>query len=414
MDELRLVRRDERSLIVTTEAGEEYRLVVDDTVLAELRHLSRKEPSGARVRPREIQALIRAGRTRAEVVELTGLDESDIERYEGPVVAEREFILERAHAVAVRTEPGDGDSERFGNVIAQRLESIGAEDASWSAWRDEDTGWMIGLDFRSRDVEHRAIWSFDHRKSVLAPASSDAVTLSKQGDVGDRLIPKLRVVDSAADGFDAATFDSDEDSDVEGDARTATGAEGSEAEETSPDSTPSDHETDPQAEFERRREIDQRAISSLPEDDGDNLAQTADLLDALRRRRGERERGLLPEQDAPESSNAETDVRSSDTDAAHRGEQPQLLPSPEPQQESEDATASKRRRPSSGPDLWAAVSSSGRPRQETKQEGPAPETGSAKPSSAGSSPDSGRSKRRASIPSWDDILFGTRGDDEQS
>src|SRR5690606_34839692 len=43
------------------------------------------------------------------------------------------------------------------------------------------------------------------------------------------------------------------------------------------------------AEYERRREIDQRAVNTTAQP-GSDLSQTADLLDALRKRRGERER----------------------------------------------------------------------------------------------------------------------------
>jgi len=96
MDELRLVRREDQSLIVATETGEEFRLVVDETVLAEFRHLSRPPRGATRANPREVQALVRAGKTRAEIAAETGLEESDIQRYEEPVLAERRYVLERA------------------------------------------------------------------------------------------------------------------------------------------------------------------------------------------------------------------------------------------------------------------------------------------------------------------------------
>jgi hypothetical protein len=209
MDELRFVRRDDRSLIVANDAEEEFRLVVDDAVLSELRHLSRRERDTARVRPREIQALIRAGRSRAQVAKEMELDEADIERYAEPVLAERRYILERAHAVAVRTDAEDEADQRFGAVISERLIALGADTSEWESWRDEETGWMISLEFISHDVAHRAVWSFEHRKGTLSPVNPDAVSLSKLGDVGDRLIPKLRAVDNAEQSgrFDSDAFD---------------------------------------------------------------------------------------------------------------------------------------------------------------------------------------------------------------
>src|SRR5690606_18533601 len=123
--------------------------------------------------------------------------------------------LELAHAVTVRTDPDrsagdDGEDQRFGEVIAERLIGLGSAEHSWRSWRDEATGWLVGLEFITRDAVHDAVWAFDHRKRVLSPLSPDATYLSKSGDVGDQLIPKLRAVgvhDSAKSGNARDRFD---------------------------------------------------------------------------------------------------------------------------------------------------------------------------------------------------------------
>lgn len=399
MDELRLVRREDRALIVATETGEEFRLVVDETVLAELRHLGRPERSGNRVSPREIQALVRAGKSRAEIAETTGADDADIERYEEPVLAERRYILETAHAVRVRTNPTEEPEEQFGAVIAERLVGLAADDIEWSAWRDEEAGWMVGLNFVSHEVEHRAVWSFEHRKGLLSPITPDATTLSKQGEVGERLIPKLRAVDAGErnERFDSDAFDPDQlqaglaDDFVEADEH-----------ERPSDTKP----LDPDAEFARRREIDQRAIST-PQPEIPDLGQTADLLDALRRRRGERdEQSRQPVPAAPaESGSQEPDrpERPGQNDTAdlaafvddgepESGWLPMAKPAqhPKPPQRSEPQASSESR-------------------PEPQQPSPSPVR------AADPSPEQDRGNRkrnRASIPSWDDILFGTRSEDD--
>lgn len=408
MDELRLVRREEQSLVVATEAGEEFRLVVDDSVLAELRHLSRRERSTSKIRPREIQSLIRAGKSRAEVMELTGLDESDIERYEEPVVAERRYILELAHGVPVRTSGADESQQRFGTVMAERLAGLSAENSAWDSWRDEETGWLISLDFTSHTVEHHAVWSFDHRKSVLEPLNPEAVTLSKQGDVGNRLIPKLRAVDAAADGERFAPEAFDASSAEAADSSTTTSPAGSDTNDTA--------EPDPGEEYARRREIDQRAISTTEADADADFGQTADLLDALRRRRGEREQGQLDlgldsadtntEVSSAEDSDTE-DVtstgsglraftpRETDSDTPSTAAEPSGTTSPYAPTAA-DAPASDRTQASSSEQSDATASGE-------RSVSDAPAQGTEK---------SGRSRRRASIPSWDDILFGTRSDDD--
>lgn len=366
MDELRLVRREDQSLIVADDGGVEYRLIVDEKVLAELRHLNRRDREAPRVSPREIQSLVRAGKSRQEIVALTGADDADIERYEEPVLAERRFILSTAQSVSVRTTPGDGSEQQFGAVIAERLVGLGAEDASWKSWKDEEAGWMIGLDFISHEVFHQAVWSFEHRKGVLSPLTPDAVTLSQQGQVGDRLIPKLRAVDATSprDRFDSGAFDPDKLTAEFDEAETAAGASVSEGQETTDQSGDTQPVMDAGAEFARRREIDQRAINS-PEPELPDLGQTADLLDALRRRRGERELA---------------------GDSA-------LPVAPFPMQ-----VADYPRTASAGENLSADIA---------PQEAMSSETDA---SPAGEK--SRRTKGRASIPSWDDILFGTRSDED--
>lgn len=410
MDELRFVRREDQALIVANEADEEFRLVVDDAVLSELRHLSKRERDTSRVRPREIQALIRGGKTRAQVASLTGLDELDIERYEEPVLAERRYILELAQAVPVRTDVNDETDQRFGEVISERLIGLGSDASEWSSWRDEESGWMISLEFISHDVTHRAVWSFAHRKGTLSPLNPDAVTLSKQGEVGDRLIPKLRAVDTSEQSgrFDSGAFD---------DAQLPLDLEDEVNAEPESDTTPSPHDApapslaDVNAEYERRREIDQRAIKTNDSEPAD-LSQTADLLDALRKRRGEREQSARTAETTSHPAGGEISAEDSSD------------PAPAPASPAED---------SSPRSIWSASGVNGSPRgrgtsvtppavvavpedPSDERETPTPsEPARSEPSKSDSSKadaDRGGRKGRASIPSWDDILFGTRSDED--
>lgn len=509
MNELRFVRRDERSLILANANDEEFRFVIDDLLLSELKHAGRKEREVGRVRPREIQSLVRAGKTRAEIAELTGLEEADIERYEGPVLAELKYILDRAHAIPVRTEASESEDEQFGSVIAERLLVLNAEASDWSTWRDEETGWMVCLEFISRDVAHRALWSFDHRKQTLAPISSDAVSLSKQGEVGDRLIPKLRAVDNGdrtsqfaptmPEGTTGITTSAEEPATE----APATATESHEAKPVaaqttplhaagaSPDATASDTTSqatsgttsaaasvtetkapteeparvikpaaplDANAEYARRREIDQRAIKSNdagPED----LSQTADLLDALRRRRGERKLAEAQDALAAEAALKPRDVESLDTvpvttppvttppAAPARATVPVTAEDAAPTRAvnksrsiwggagvSADVTVSTPRATPASPAVPAvpiATVTQLSPAVEISAEAaanvttpnksvtiPDPAPGAAAAPSPGAAPDAPATdtraarKGRASIPSWDDILFGTRSDED--
>lgn len=398
MDELRVVRREDQSLIVTNDSGEEFRLVVDTSVLADLRHLARQNSGGPKINPRKIQSLVRAGKSRAEIMEITGADEDDIERYEEPVLAERRYILESAQGVAVRTSPAEEAEEQFGAVIAERLIGLNAQDAEWRSWRDDEAGWMIGLDFDSHGVSHKAVWSFEHRKGVLSPVTPDAVTLSKQGDVGDRLIPKLRAVDSAdaRDRFDSDAFDTEDlttaDASPEQDASTSppmsAGAEA--AVRAGHPSTGSIPIVSADDEFSRRREIDQRAISS-PADEQPELGQTADLLDALRRRRGARD-------------DAKLDLF--EHDSQNDGNPPQPVPLRAGQPPLDDSRAHLPQ-PTTAPDAASQQQVSDEPTGESDEPTSTPVSGAPAEGTQNK-----RSRGRRSIPSWDDILFGTRSEED--
>lgn len=384
MEELRFVRREDDALIVATEADVEFRLIADEAVIGELRQLSRRGRDTSQVRPREIQQLIRAGKSRAEVAELTGLEEIDIERYEEPVLAERRYILELAQAVPVRTSAAEEAQEEFGAVISERLVGLGAEDATWRSWRDAESGWMIGLDFVSHDVDHHALWSFDHRKNVLSPNNSEAVTLSKQGEVGERLIPKLRAVDSAdrTERFEPEAFhaEGDEDADGSGDAPEA---EPNHARHGGAAPNVETEDRDVDAEYARRREIDQRAISTT-QAETDDLGQTADLLDALRRRRGEREQSQELPLGLDTDDEHASDAERSESDPSNQQDRSPVAHEDAPEQASEPDASRE--------DAPHAPGSSDEQRTDDRER-------------------TGR-RRRASIPSWDDILFGTRSEDD--
>ena len=399
MDELRFVRREEGTLIFESDAGASYRVQADETVLSEVRLAVRAQVSHPRVNPREIQSMIRSGKSHQEIMAATGADESDIERYEAPVVAERKFILTTASKIPVRTHATEQSEQQFGAVIAERLIGLSAINVQWDSWRDDEAGWMIKLEFDSNGTEHRAIWSFDHRKGVLSPLTPDAVNLSKQGEVGDRLLPKLRAVDNlhSAERFDSGSFhrveDLEPDTSAHHDESSALGAPDHSVSEEHPPpvslaaeaalkaghpSTGAIPVITADTEFARRREIEERAISTS-EPEPQDLGQTADLLDALRRRRGQRQNEsqetdhevTLREFEAPVSLHPEPIEESSQIDLGN-----EVAPA--------DRVWRKPQTPDSG------VMDTDRAEPELTKRG----------------------KGRTSIPSWDDILFGTRGESE--
>ncbi|MBU6264776.1 MAG: DUF3071 domain-containing protein [Actinomycetales bacterium] len=201
MRELKVTDVDGAVLVAIDDEGNEFRVPVDETSLRRLRHRSAPE-DGPRVSPKDIQAHLRAGLSNEEISALTGATLDLIQRFETPVLAEREFIITSALAVptqtTVETETGNL-STAFGTVITQRLHGLNASAERWATWKEETGSWVVKLEFTANGIEHDARWSFEPRKRTLTPVNSDASTLSQKGELSTGLIPKLRAV-----GVDAA------------------------------------------------------------------------------------------------------------------------------------------------------------------------------------------------------------------
>lgn len=364
MKQLTFVKADDGAVIVASETGEQYSLDIDEALTSAVR----QQPSARRVSgvsPAEVQRLIRAGHPLEEVARLTQADIEDVRRFEGPVLAEREFILESAMRVTIVLNPSDSHSHHssFGAVISDRLTHLGASNVRWSSWRDEVEGWMVALEFVANSVAHHALWSYDHKKFVLEPRNTDATQLSKNGQFGDTLIPKLRAVatgDSEA-RFDSGAFETVDDEPIDSpfgqqpsadslSGPTLTAVEDTPRETVVLDET---HFAQPQVAEEARNTIEEAAIAR--EQSPVDFGQTADLLDALRRRRGER---------LDDSPLVDTAPYTPD----------QLNDAPEPSD------------------------------SESENEGASEEAVTPPPPSA--------KGKRAQMPSWDDIVFGTKGDEE--
>jgi hypothetical protein len=209
-----------------------------------------------------------------EVAAITGVSLESIQRFEGPVLAEREYVVESALGVpvhtALETDPL-AQGATFGSVIRERLYDLNAIGERWASWKDLSAGWVVKLSFTANQIDHDARWRFDPKKLALDPMNNEAVTLSQQGD--GVLIPRLRAVHPDERQADATRFDSGAfDLSVAG---------------------------APTSDARKRLEpVSRGATAPMPELAGE-MNQTADLLDALRRRRGEREAASFDDETPP-------------------------------------------------------------------------------------------------------------------
>ncbi|WP_298036419.1 septation protein SepH [uncultured Microbacterium sp.] len=351
MENVTIVGTEDDLLILATGSGERFALAIDDVLQREIRRARRRNDQDAprvTASPREIQAHIRSGLSAAETAELLGIGVEDVTRFEGPVLAEREHIIGQALAVPVLigSEVEPDAQPTFGVAIRAKLADLSAHDERWASWKDE-SGWIVKVEFVANDVTHDARWSFDPRRSALSPINGDATQLSRQGSLPDGLIPRLRAVDSERTESpykDVSRFDS--------------GAFGPRllpqpTAEAAFDEPFLPERSDPAVQYAAIKRAPDRSTTS---------AETADLLEALRRRRGQRENApLIDEDPAPPAED---------------------VPSVSPISLFEAPAEEK-----SEPEKEAPA------RPETQNEG------------------AGRKRRRNAMPSWDEIVFGARTDD---
>jgi len=274
MQDLRVIGVESGALLVASDEGTRYRIAIDEVLQSKLRRAIPDPGTGRKLAPKEIQAHIRSGMSAEDVASITGASVDYIQKFEGPILAEREFVVNSALAVAVHTaaETGSAGGSTFGTVILGRLHELGAVDERWASWKEIGGGWVVKLSFTADQIERDARWSFDPKKATLAPLNNEAISLSQQGDLTGPLIPRLRAVDSDRSP-DQSRFDSGAFADEE-----LAGRSTGPLLETVPYGRLSD--ASPQ--------VADAAINRVPEPTAES-SQTADLLEALRRRRGERE-----------------------------------------------------------------------------------------------------------------------------
>jgi hypothetical protein len=150
------------------------------------------------LRPKEIQARIRAGETVEEIADAAGIPVERVRWFEGPVLAERGYVADQAQNASVRRQGDSTPGPRLGDIVGVRLTELGAdpEDAQWDSRKHGDGSWQVQLAFRAGGRLHIAEWLFDPRRRHVAPADDNAARLS---------LPDAEVPPPAGGSLTAAT-----------------------------------------------------------------------------------------------------------------------------------------------------------------------------------------------------------------
>jgi hypothetical protein len=191
MDDLRLIGVDEggHHLLLTDVAGERYRLALDEPLRAAARQDRPRlgqlqiEMDGG-MRPREVQALIRRGLSAEEVAERAGWSVEKVRKFEVPIVAEREHVARVARGCAVGSR-GSGPITLEERVLERlRGRSVPRDDLEWDSFRDEDGVWHLTMTFTAGGRRRSATWRYEPLGGSVAPVDDEARWLSEETTSG--------------------------------------------------------------------------------------------------------------------------------------------------------------------------------------------------------------------------------------
>jgi hypothetical protein len=190
MPELRVVAvsNDGTRLVLKAADSTEYTLPIDERLRAAVRgdrpRLGQIEIEvESHLRPRDIQARIRAGASAEEVAQLAGIPVDRVRRFEGPVLAERAFMAERARKTPVR-RPGENAGPQLGEAVQERLVLRGAdrETIQWDSWRRDDGTWEVLLVYLVAGEPHSASWTYDPPRRLVQAVDDEARSLIGETD----------------------------------------------------------------------------------------------------------------------------------------------------------------------------------------------------------------------------------------
>ncbi len=115
------------------------------------------------LRPRDIQARIRSGESPETVAAAAQTTVEKIVGFATPVLAERAYVAQQAQKASVRRRAGDGHVGHLGDAVAERLATRGIDSdaVEWDAWRREDGRWTLVADYGAGESSARAQFVYD-------------------------------------------------------------------------------------------------------------------------------------------------------------------------------------------------------------------------------------------------------------
>ncbi|MGL5824553.1 MAG: septation protein SepH [Nocardioides sp.] len=236
------VSSDGSRLLLVSDDGSEYTVAVDAKLRAALRgdqaRIGQLEiQMESALRPRDIQARIRAGETPESVAQVAQTTIEAIMPYAGPVLAERAHVADRAQRASLRRvgdstpshssashssaddsstkvsrqswgQPSTSGGRTLGEAVSSHLrpQHVDPDTVRWDAWRREDGRWMLTATFTIGPESRTARFAFDAPGNYVTIENDDAMWL-----VGDRQADSTPAHQNAGSQLDAPVPEANRD-----------------------------------------------------------------------------------------------------------------------------------------------------------------------------------------------------------
>ena len=184
MSELRLQGKNNEGTHITLvdNDGNEFTLRISDTLRATINQPRLTAvPAGdeeVTITVKEIQRRLRAGDA-PEVIAREGNTTVDkVARFSGPILQEREYILNQARSAGLRKDSTRLDISFLDAVVNKLVpRGVDSDDLSWNTWRLPDATWHIELHYPNRDGNGIASWNFDTSRRTINPTDDNGAWL---------------------------------------------------------------------------------------------------------------------------------------------------------------------------------------------------------------------------------------------
>jgi hypothetical protein len=185
MSELRVTGRSEDGshLLLTDAEEKEFTLRISDNLRATINQPRLASVPTEAAEPtisiKELQARLRAGALIEDLAREAGWAYEKVERFAGPILQERSYVLSVANAVVIKNA-GSRDAQTFLEVVTSKLAANGvaADSLEWNTHRRDDGQWVIRLQYPTvnnfGNGNGDAVWFFDMSKRLIVSEDEGA------------------------------------------------------------------------------------------------------------------------------------------------------------------------------------------------------------------------------------------------